>query len=47
MNLDLASRKLADHFVVVTANPTKAEESGVVAANTFKIWPWVGGRYSI
>ena len=47
LNLDLASRKLADHFVVVTANPTKAEESGVVAANTFKIWPWVGGRYSI
>jgi len=47
MNLDLASQELAEHFVVVTANPAKAKDSGVVAANTFEIWPWVGGRYSI
>ena len=39
--------QVADQFVVVSANPARAAEVGVVAANSFQIWPWVGGRYSI
>ena len=39
--------QIADQFVVVSANPARAAEVGVVAANSFQIWPWVGGRYSI
>ena len=41
------SKILADHFVVVSAYPQRAEPAGVGAANSFKIWPWVGGRFSI
>ena len=39
--------QVADQFVVVSANLARAGEVGVVAANSFQIWPWVGGRYSI
>ena len=35
------------HFVAVTANPTKAEEFGIAADNIFKMWDWVGGRFSL
>ena len=41
------SKILADHFVVVSAYPQRAEPAGVGAASSFKIWPWVGGRFSI
>ncbi len=39
--------QVAAQFVVGSANPAKAAEVGIAAANSFQIWPWVGGRYSI
>ncbi len=47
LGVDIDSKVLSEHFVVVSAHPDRAAKSGVVAANSFKIWPWVGGRYSI
>ena len=47
LGLDRDDKKLAEHFVVVSAKPDQAASAGVVAANSFQIWPWVGGRYSI
>jgi glucose-6-phosphate isomerase len=38
---------LRSHFIAVTANPKAALSFGVVAANTFEFWEWVGGRYSL
>lgn len=35
------------HFIAVTANPAAAESFGIAAENIFRIWDWVGGRYSI
>ncbi len=40
---DVGSR----HFIAVTAEPTRALEFGVDAANVLEIWDWVGGRYSL
>ena len=47
LGFDVHDKKLAEHFVVVSAKPDRAASAGVVAANSFQIWPWVGGRYSI
>jgi glucose-6-phosphate isomerase len=47
LGIDVHDKKLAEHFVVVSAKPDQAATAGVVAANSFQIWPWVGGRYSI
>jgi glucose-6-phosphate isomerase len=47
LGIDVHDKKLAEHFVVVSAKPDQAASAGVVAANSFQIWPWVGGRYSI
>ncbi len=47
LGFDVHDKKLAEHFVVVSAKPDQAASTGVVAANSFQIWPWVGGRYSI
>ena len=47
LGFDVHDKKLAEHFVVVSAKPDQAASAGVVAANLFQIWPWVGGRYSI
>ena len=47
LGFDVHDKKLAEHFVVVSAKPDQAASAGVVAANSFQIWPWVGGRYSI
>jgi glucose-6-phosphate isomerase len=38
---------LARHFVAVTNNRQAAAEFGIDPANTFEIWDWVGGRYSL
>ncbi|MGW8247238.1 MAG: glucose-6-phosphate isomerase [Acidiferrobacterales bacterium] len=38
---------MAQHFVAVTANPHEAQKYGIEAENTFEIWDWVGGRYSM
>ena len=47
LGFDVHDKKLAEHFVVVSAKQDQAASAGVVAANSFQIWPWVGGRYSI
>ncbi len=35
------------HFSVVTSNEKLAKEFGITEDNIFKIWDWVGGRYSL
>lgn len=45
--VDADSETIAQHFVVVSAYPQRAAQAGINAANSFRIWPWVGGRYSI
>lgn len=47
LGVEINGKVVGEHFVVVSAYPDRAAKSGVVAANSFKIWPWVGGRYSI
>jgi glucose-6-phosphate isomerase len=38
---------LARHFVAVSNNREAAAEFGIDPANSFEIWDWVGGRYSL
>jgi glucose-6-phosphate isomerase len=38
---------VARHFVAVSTNREKVEEFGIDAANMFRFWDWVGGRYSL
>ncbi|MCB1801756.1 MAG: glucose-6-phosphate isomerase [Gammaproteobacteria bacterium] len=38
---------LALHLVAVTANVEAAVEFGIARENVFKMWDWVGGRYSM
>ncbi|WP_196140256.1 glucose-6-phosphate isomerase [Aliikangiella sp. G2MR2-5] len=40
-------RHLARHFVAVTSNAEAAQEFGIERQNIFKMWDWVGGRYSL
>ena len=47
LGVERNDKTLADHFVVVSAHPERAIKAGVIAANSFNIWPWVGGRFSI
>jgi len=35
------------HFSAVTANIALAKEFGIAEENIFKMWDWVGGRYSL
>ncbi|MGD8526407.1 MAG: glucose-6-phosphate isomerase [Thioalkalispiraceae bacterium] len=35
------------HFCAVTSNITLAKEFGISVDNIFKMWDWVGGRYSL
>lgn len=35
------------HFVAVTANVKAAREFGIADENVFRMWDWVGGRYSL
>ncbi len=35
------------HFCAVTSNVTLAKQFGINEGNIFKMWDWVGGRYSI
>jgi len=35
------------HFSAVTSNVTLAKEFGISEKNIFKMWEWVGGRYSL
>ncbi|TQV89693.1 glucose-6-phosphate isomerase [Aliikangiella coralliicola] len=38
---------LAKHFVAVTENQKAANQFGIEIDNIFKMWDWVGGRYSL
>ena len=38
---------VAKHFIAVAANVTAATEFGIKEENIFKMWDWVGGRYSL
>jgi glucose-6-phosphate isomerase len=38
---------VAKHFVAVTANSENAINFGIHPDNIFKLWDWVGGRYSL
>ena len=38
---------LRNHLVAVTANTQAAQAFGVAPENIFKMWDWVGGRYSL
>lgn len=42
----LPEKAVAKHFVAVTVDPVKAKAFGVDSAYCFKIWDWVGGRFS-
>lgn len=38
---------VAKHFIAVAANVKAATEFGIKEENIFKMWDWVGGRYSL
>jgi len=38
---------ISRHFSAVTSNVTLAKEFGISEDNIFKMWDWVGGRYSL
>ena len=42
-----ADRALPRHFVAVTSAVEKAAAFGLPEANLFRMWDWVGGRYSL
>ena len=35
------------HFVAISSNIEKATEFGIAEQNIFRLWDWVGGRYSL
>ena len=39
--------QLGLHMVAVTSNVAEATKMGISAENIFKMWDWVGGRYSM
>lgn len=38
---------IARHFIAISSNTTAAAEFGIEPANTFEVWDWVGGRFSL
>ncbi len=42
-----AERALERHFVAVTADEQRAAAFGIPGRNVFRMWDWVGGRYSL
>jgi len=40
-------RAVKKHFVAVSANKEAAQDFGIAKENIFKMWDWVGGRFSI
>jgi len=38
---------LSGHFIAVTANADEAMKFGIPLERIFRIWDWVGGRYSV
>lgn len=44
---DDAVRAMSLHFVAVTSAIDKAKDFGLSVSNVFRMWDWVGGRYSL
>ncbi len=44
---DNGIKNIKNHIVAITNNLTGAKAFGVNEENTFKIWDWVGGRFSL
>lgn len=40
-------RAIQKHFIAVTANAEKAQSYGFSEENIFRMWDWVGGRFSL
>lgn len=38
---------VSKHFVAVSTNEVEVKKFGIDAANMFRFWDWVGGRYSL
>ncbi len=38
---------IAQHFVAISSNTEMVAKFGIDSANSFEIWDWVGGRYSL
>jgi glucose-6-phosphate isomerase len=38
---------IKNHFAAISTNIQKVEKFGIDPANMFRIWDWVGGRYSL
>ena len=43
----LGAKAAAKHLCAVSAEPARAASFGVPAEHVFRIWDWVGGRYSL
>lgn len=41
------SKAVSRHFIAISNNVEAAREFGIAEENIFKIWDWVGGRYSL
>lgn len=39
--------RLAGHLIAVTAHPELATQQGYAPEHIFRLWDWVGGRYSV
>lgn len=46
MKIDVNTVKL-HHIIAVTANPTAAKNMGISERYIFRLWDWVGGRFSL
>jgi glucose-6-phosphate isomerase len=40
-------KAIEKHFVALSTNVPEAEKFGILPANVFPFWDWVGGRYSV
>lgn len=38
---------IGTHFVAITGNLAEAQKFGIPNSNTFQVWDWVGGRFSL
>jgi len=43
----LGESAVARHFVAVSVNATAMDKFGIAGEHRFRIWDWVGGRYSL
>ena len=43
----LGTTDVANHFVAITQNTDEARKFGVPEDQIFRVWDWVGGRYSL